>query len=610
MTGRQVAEVQLGGGENVAAPATQIPPGEALLLQNYELSFLGGYRRVDGFERADGRPSPSAAVYKVLNFITGSTSISVDDTLTGASSGDSGRVLQVNLTSGSWVGGDAAGNIVLGNPTGVFQDAEDLQVSGSTVAVASGITEIAATDALDTSYSELAIETYRADIQAVPGSGPIRGVWVYNGKRYAFRDDAAGTTCKMYEESSSGWVEVTTPSLSPGGAYEFDNFNFSGSAGSQKMYGCDGVNKGFMFDGTTFTQITTGMTVDTPIKVIAHKYQLFFLFPGGSLQFSSVGDPTTWSPVTGAGELALGEEGSGLMILAGDVLGIWTRNKTFVLYGSSSADWDLKVLNPNLGAIDKSVQQISTNPFALGDQGIVSQSPTYAYGNFVQNIVSDKIHPLLEEYKDYLISSLSVRSKKQYRLFFVNGADYLGISCLVQGGKFVGSSRMDYGMPIRCCCSGRATDGSEMLLFGSDDGYVYDMDKGTSFDGAAVEAYIRFPFANLKSPENNKRFFKVIMLMDSPSQITMQFTPDFSYGDTSYLSPLTQDIIGVSGGGIWGVDFWGSFLWSEAVVGSATAYIDGSGNNMSMLIYTSDIYAQPHTLQTMMLHYEVRGLKR
>lgn len=55
----------------------------------------------------------------------------------------------------------------------------------------------------------LAQEARRARISFVPGSGPIRGVWDFKGKRYAFRDNEAGNQGIMYSAQSFGWQVVS-----------------------------------------------------------------------------------------------------------------------------------------------------------------------------------------------------------------------------------------------------------------------------------------------------------------------------------------------------------------------------------------------------------------
>jgi hypothetical protein len=73
----------------------------------------------------------------VLYFDSGSTLPIKGETITGATTGDTGVVEKVYLTSGSWSGGDAEGVIILENPTGwtsedhVMFDEDEL-LNGST----------------------------------------------------------------------------------------------------------------------------------------------------------------------------------------------------------------------------------------------------------------------------------------------------------------------------------------------------------------------------------------------------------------------------------------------------------------------------------------------
>ena len=71
-----------------------------------------------------------------LQFDAGSVEPVAGETLTGATSGDTGVVDSVTLESGTWAGGDAAGTIYLTSPTGVGDDGEcfddDESVGGTT----------------------------------------------------------------------------------------------------------------------------------------------------------------------------------------------------------------------------------------------------------------------------------------------------------------------------------------------------------------------------------------------------------------------------------------------------------------------------------------------
>ena len=107
--------------------------------------------------------------------------------------------------------------------------------------------------------------------------------------------------------------------LLPDGRFEMDIGSFAG-ASSQKIYGCDGVNRGFEFDGTTFVPIKTGMPTDKPNHVVVHKKHLFFSF-GASVQFSGLGLPYQFTVLTGGGEIVLDADVSSFLTQPGNQSG-------------------------------------------------------------------------------------------------------------------------------------------------------------------------------------------------------------------------------------------------------------------------------------------------
>lgn len=463
----------------------------------------------------------------------------------------------------------------------------------------------APTDAIFDSWIRAAIEYRRDQIEAVPGAGAILGVWFYDGDVYAFRNNLSGTAALMWRSGVTGWKAVTTPPLLPNGSYQFTTYNFYGHPNRARMYGCDGVNPGFVFDGDTFTQISTGMADDSPSYVIAHKYHLFFAFVGGSVQHSSIGDPVTWSPVTGASEIAVGDEITGFATVPGDTLAIFCRNSTFLLYGTSVADWNLKTHSLQAGAIAGTVQDMHT-PLYLDDYGITSLEQTQAYGDFITNSFSQLVQPLIDRYKGSVTASMRVKSKDQYRLFFDNDTGLIAKRKAANRWDF---TRVNLPLTVRCACSQEQSSGEDLLFFGSDDGYIYQMDKGTSFDGAEIEAILRLPFNHLKSPRTIKSFKKIVAEIISPDEVLLRFTPEFAYGNVDIPASSTDDLSVQTGGGYWDSALWDSFIWSAQSVGTAEAFIFGSGTNMSLILRSNGIYDQPHTLQSLIIHYANRGLK-
>lgn len=690
----ETREFRLGGGLDVVTPAISKKPGVMISCINHE-PRPEGYRRIDGFERYDGRPEPSQASYWVIDFDAGSTAVAEGDEVRGLTSFAVGTAIIAGVVaSGTYAAGTAAGYLVLTNVDGTFVDNEPLQVSSATVctAASAAIETGADTDANNTTWTRDAIETARTAIGKVPGSGPILGVWSYLGDVYVFRDTADATACKMHRASlASGWVEmdlgrtvaftsggtyeiadgdtvtgatsaatavarrvVTTSgtwaagtaagrlvlygqsgtfqsenldvganlnvatiagdsaatTLNAGGLYEFRNHNFFGASGSKRMYGTSGVNPAFEWDGETYVPITTAMEVDTPTHVAAHKNHLFLAFPGGSVQHSGLGEPHVFTVVTGASEIGLGDEITALIDDYAHVLGVMGRNKTAVLYGSSSDDWDLVHLADEAGAV-AGTAQVLARPIYLDDQGVRSLASVEQWGDFQASTLSVLVKPWLDAKREkdvFPTTSVRIKTKNQYRLFF---DDETGLIVdFSRGPNKPEFGVLDFGLVVRSASSYEDTDGTEMVLFGSDDGYVYRMERGTSFDGAKIEAYFRLAFYNCGSPRLKKGFKGATLEITGEPDVTLFASAEFSYGDADQpaAGEISFDVDG--GGGFWEQSNWNEFYWDVQVVGIANARFDGQGTNISLSVASELTYAKPYTVHGVTVHFNPRGEKR
>lgn len=186
------------GGLDLVSPPLTIDAGKCISINNYECNALGGYRRIDGYERFDGRPSPSAQSYYYCP-CTFSAAVTVGQTITGATSAATGKVLQVESTY-----------LIIDRVTGTFV-LENFKVGG---VVKGALTILPSKDGHPTGIGHatalgLVADDYRADITAVAGSGVLRGVCMYKGIAYAFRDNAAGTAVDIWKSTSTGWQQIT-----------------------------------------------------------------------------------------------------------------------------------------------------------------------------------------------------------------------------------------------------------------------------------------------------------------------------------------------------------------------------------------------------------------
>ena len=591
------------GGENLADPIMSMKPGELVGSYNYECAPQGGYTRVKGFERVDGQPSPcetvesdyaTLALWKVgiearrtdILAIPGSGSVRgifrFDDVLYGFRNSANGLVgMMYKSTAAGWV-------VVTMDETLTFSLGESVIAIGDTITGKTG--------------SATATVTHvRLDSGTWAGSDAA-GVIYYNPSTLTGVFEAEIITVSGTDCATIAGVGTAT-AFSPNGTYEFITTNFYGASSSVAVYGVNGVNQGFSFDGSDVIFINTGMTIDTPDHIFTFKKHLFFSFPGGSVQHSSPGTPYTFSAITGAAELAIGDDCVGFVNTPGDALAIFARNSISLLYGTSVADWELKAYSLDSGAIAGTIQDIGL-PFFLDDRGLKKLTTTADYGDFNMSTVSQKIKPFLDDQRGKASCSIKVKNKDQYRLFYTDGQL---ITVTFDNGKVKGITRGNLGKTITCAVSAEDNNGEEVLYVGDDAGFVYQLDKGPSFDGGVVTAYLRLPFYHFKNPENLKQFFKVVLEIEAEAVMDMNFLPEFSYGDINFPVAEESEIVTSAGSGYWGDISWGEFYWDSQSVSNAYGYLEGLGKNFRLYIVSSGTYEEGHTIQGAIVHYSNKG---
>ncbi len=754
----------VGGGLDLLTPAIALSPGKVFDSQNYEPQISGGYRRIDGFERFDGRTSPTSASYWVIS-ITLTGSIANGVTVTGGTSAATGRAL-----------GIFNGVLVLGRVTGTFVSGETMLVSAASqgTSTSAAIQSGAPSPSDDADYALLAANDRRADILVVPGSGKIRGVFVFNDITYALRDNAGATAGDLYKSTTGGWVKITfgseisfgvlttsavvtmtiaapcvvsyaahpfvngqpiqlsttgalptgllvlttyyvvgaaagtfnlaatvggaaitttgsqsgvhtctaigntiatgatvtgltsgatgvvsaallrtgswtvapvgtlvltgitgtfqsgealkvanllvtqTSSLvtaitrAVGGSLDWVKDNFTGSTATTKIYGADGVNPAFEFDGTNYIQIHTGMAVDTPSHVYVHKNYLFLSFLG-SVQYSGIGNPYAWTVVLGAGEIGTGDVVTGFVpnggtSTSGSTLQITTKNRLFTLYGSSSSNFQLVTSNSDIGFSAATLQLVSNNVYGLTARGIQAVVTTLTFGDFDYASISHEIQPLITAKRGLETCSTSSKTKNQFRLFF---SDNTAIVVGLTGDKVNGLMLLNYGMPVRCMSTVTLSTGVEACFFGSDDGYVYKDNTGTSFDGSMIEAWIRPAFNNLKSPQVRKRFRRAVFEVQAEGYSSVNCTYDLGYANPNVAQGAPQsDLVIVGAGGYWDQITWDQFTFDTQVFATPSISIEGTEKNISFLFYSNRAQDKPHTVTGCSLSYTPRRLER
>lgn len=599
------------GGLDETTQALSVPRGRAISCVNYE-SVTQGYARVAGFERFSGKPSPT--------------------------------------------------------------DAFEAQT-------------IAAQAIIDR-------EAARTAISAVPGVGPVRGVWALNGIVYAWRDNVALTKCAMFQSTAAGWVEVdtgytvaftsggtyeilagdtitgatsgatavvrkvvatsgswiggtaagyittntpvgtmvaenlnvganlnvatiaaapTTQIFPIGGRYDFETNNFYASAALRCFYGANGVGRGFEVNLTgqvTLIQTMPNALLDKPTHVSVYKDHLFFGFPQGVAVHSEPGEPLLFDGAMGATELGVGSPITGFGAAPGGALFIFSETKVTALFGNNFEDWTLETVTDEGGAFRWSIQR-ATKILYYDNSGVRSVDSTRDFGNFKMNTLTTTIEKTLQNKakQGALVSaSCVVKDKSQYRLFFDDGS---GISIYLarkypECMLFSSEAIIAYSV-----CTTKEELGQERIFMGATNGFVYELERGASFDGAVIEAYVQLPFDHEGSPLTLKKWHKVTLeVAGGPStQIAVAAEFDYSNLDQPGNGATNFGIFG-GGGGLWSINAWNTFYWSSPVAGLAESWIDGQGANMSLIVASTSSELMPYTLQGVTKSFSIRGTKR
>lgn len=669
------------GGLDLTTPSLQLQPGALRNVVNYECSQAGGYARIDGYERLDGRPAPHLASYKVVQVGSFTNVPAVGNTIAQGGSGATGVVILVNNVAGAFY-------MVVTKVTGTFANTGAITVSA--VAIGSTIAQtFLLTSLLNAQYLALAADNYRADIGLVPGSGPILGVVgiVFNGvdEVYAFRANVSASAVAIYKASASGWtlvpyfkivsftvgsavapadgdtltqsgvtatikrvmwqsglftdntavgqLVITTPSggnfsnstatttsgstvtlsgiqtaitMVPGTRFQFDKGNFGGQLATRRIYGCDGTNPGFEFDGETLAPINTGLSPNAPTNVCCH-HDILFFSQDASFIYSGAGEPFKWSAIDGGGEIACGDTVTGMITLPGAqttaAMAVLLRSNTAVLYGTDPDTFNFVSFNTGSGALPYSTQNLF-DVFVLDDLGVITLQATLNYGNFTPSTLTKNILPFIQQERTRTIASSLNRSKSQYRVFFSDG---YGLWLTTVNQTFLGASVVFFPNPVLCADETDLAAGGMASYFGSSNGYVYQLDVGTSFDGGNIDAFATLAWDPVRSPRILKRFRSASVEMQGSAYAAISFGYQIGYGSTLIGQPSnTNYASGFSGTPFWDSMIWDNFVWDGQTLIPTDVPLDGTAENIQVTIGSSTNYIASYNINSVIYSYNPR----
>lgn len=396
-------------------------------------------------------------------------------------------------------------------------------------------------------YSKiLGFTKYDPDI--VPGSGPIKGLKVIDDTQIlAVRssDDVVPVT-KVYTGNGTGWTLLQTASLN-GSKVRFADFNFG--AGDNVVF-VDGVNKPAVFDSTsdTVTYLTGAPSdLEGADHVAVFKTTVFYA-NGTKLIFTAPSTYDDFSAANGSGVISIGQPITGLAVFR-DNLFVFSRNSIKRVTGSSYADFAMAPVTDKIGCVDPdTIQEVGGDIMYVSSDGVRLLSATDRIGDFGLNIPSDLI---AKDSADFLNSSTSfcsvvIRQKAQYRIFaYIASEQKDSAEGLV---ATIGSNQNDQNVAwsklkgIKAyVADSRYTEGyKETVIFGNEDGYVYKLESGSSFDEAPIPAIFQTPYFYITDPQIRKTFYRMVVFAKPQGSMDVDVTLSYDFDtptDMGFVRP-------------------------------------------------------------------------
>jgi hypothetical protein len=422
-------------------------------------------------------------------------------------------------------------------------------------------------------------------------------------------------------------TDITLP---PAGVYEFVEYNFYGQSITKRLYGVNGVGKAFEFDGTILTPIATGATTDTPSHIACFKTFLVLTL-GSSLMGSMPGDPFYWdASVADVWEIPTGDTITGIKVMpgteTGGTLGVTSRDNTGILYGNDVSDLNFVQFNTGTGAVAYTIQNLSMT-LMYDDRGASSLRAAQDFGNFSSTMLTSKILPFINGKIGRATASTVSRRKSQYRVFYSDG---YALYITLVNNKLLGCMPVFTPMVVNCAYEGKSA-GVDVMYVGASDGFVYQLDKGTSFDGTEIDYMMQLVYASQGSPRVKKRYRKAAVEVYSEAGIYSEFYFNhvLGYASDEYSQPVNLNYADFISGGQWQMtapwsDYgaylqdgrwdgnltWDQFFYDLSSTSPIECELDGTGENISLIFYGSSDIVGDFTINSVLLHYSQRRLMR
>mgnify|MGYP003664770561 FL=1 len=546
--------VTVSGGLVLDRDVYTMPVGAATILQNFEPSVKGGYRRLSGTAKYDANLLGGATDTVLGVAIFADKVIAASGTIVQESSGSGWSSIDTGRTSAGRYRFEEY-NFTTNENRLIFADGTNAAstYNGTTVVDIKGSTTISATGSASGSSTSLSVTS---------AAGIAEGMYI------------GGTNIGSGAKVSSVSGTTITMSVATTGTISSASVTFAG----------------------------LGTAPTNPSMVAAFKNHMFYAGMSAepnTIIFSALGDENDFTTSNGAGSLNVDSTIVAIKSFRESLM-IFCEDRIYKLTGNALADFKIEPVSRNVGCSDAfSVQEIGGDILFLAPDGLRTVAGTARIGDVELGTVSKQIQDRINDIGFDNVSSVVIRGKSQYRLFFpttggleTSAKGLIGVLKSNPQGQLGWEYSDIRGLKPSCCVSGFVS-GVETIIHGGFDGYVYKQESGNTFAGTAMTALYRSPDLTMGDAGIRKTMQRINVNYDPEGAVNVSLFVKYDFEDAGTPQPSAYTLTTANTAAVYGSS---ATLYDSAVYGAegmpiVRQSVEGSG--FTVVIRLTDTSSNP-----------------
>ena len=455
----------------------------------------------------------------------------------------------------------------------------------------------------------------------VTGQNNILGVTFFRDRAITARDQTSGDPKLFAGASGSGaWTDLST-SLTLGtntSRVRFCKYNFDGN---DKLFIVDGIGYPLILAGVAASDLSQ-LSGPSDLQGATHAVEFkehIFAAKGENLVFSAPFEDDDFTAASGGGIINVGSTITDLIVFREQLI-VFSEDRISRIVGNSIADFQMQPITDNIGCVvNDTAQEISGDVIFLGPDGLRTVAGTERNEDFnlasITKPVQKEIVALTTGNTSF--SSLTLREKSQYRIFGFASTTTAAASKGIIGTQLQGAQGAEINWSETTGIKAFVADSTytgktEVALFANDDGYVYQMESGNSFDGSDITASFSTPFFPITDPRTRKTIYRATIYTDPQGTVDLDFNVKYDLSESGVIEPDTITLSNTSSsGGIFifgdpGAKFGTATYSGESLQSIFDTQTQGSGFTVSLQFESSGT-SPPFSLDAAVIEFGQYG---